>query len=393
MNDARISKPMSDFSEKTAISCPDANALSFVIRHSCFLILFCFLAGCETRVETQYGFRRGPLGTESVNGTGVLSDMFADAGHNVSSWHYLSPRLQERADCIVWFPNDYKPPTAKVRKWLEAWMAAKSGRTLIYVGRDFDAAPIYWQKVASGAPASQKTLVQGELSFQQSRVNGERGTLPTKEDCDWFTLDSTVKSRPATVLEGVLEWLEGIDPSKTEIELNSTITPPDAAKVLLSSKNDALVSSATFQGSRLIIVANGSFLLNLPLVNHEHRKLAGKLIDEIGPPKKNVVFLESPPGGPPLRDKDPTLGSPTGMEIFHVWPTNWILLHFAAVGVIFCFMRWPIFGHPRRVKHVSESDFGRHIAAEAELFKRSGDRTYAAARLLHYRQLSGELEK
>ncbi len=33
-------------------------------------------------------------------------------------------------------------------------------------------------------------------------------------------------------------------------------------------------------------MANGSFLLNLPLVNHEHRKLAGKLIDAVGPPGK-----------------------------------------------------------------------------------------------------------
>ena len=131
----------------------------------------------------------------------------------------------------------------------------------------------------------------------------------------------------------------------------------------------------------------------MPLVNHEHRKLAGKLIDEIGPPGQKVVFLESDAGGPPIRDKDPTLGTPTGLEIFNLWPTNWILLHLAAAGVIFCFVRWPIFGRPRRLPRAAPSDFGRHITAEAELLKRSADRTYAAARLLHYRQLSGEMEK
>ena len=194
-------------------------------------------------------------------------------------------------------------------------------------------------------------------------------------------------------LEGDPAWLEGVDPAKVEIELESRLEPPPAAKILLASKGDVLVSSTPWQGSRLIVVANGSFLLNVPLVNHEHRKLAGKLIDEIGPPGQKVVFLESGSGGPPIRDKDPTLGSPTGLEIFNLWPTNWILLHLAAVGVIFCFVRWPIFGRPRRVKRVAASDFGRHIAAEAELLKRSGDRTYATARLMHYRQLTGEMEK
>ena len=45
------------------------------------------------------------------------------------------------------------------------------------------------------------------------------------------------------------------------------------------------------------------------------------------------------------------------------------------------------------MKSVAPSDFGRHIAAEAELLRQSGDRTYANARLLHYRQVVGDMEK
>ena len=40
------------------------------------------------------------------------------------------------------------------------------------------------------------------------------------------------------------------------------------------------------------VVANGSFLVNLQLVNKEHRKLAGKLIDEV-PKGSRVVFIEA----------------------------------------------------------------------------------------------------
>jgi hypothetical protein len=318
--------------------------------------------------------------------------MFTKAGHHVFSWHYLSPRLHERADCIVWFPDDYKPPTANVRQWLLDWLADQPGRTLIYVGRDFDAAPYYWKKVAPSATGAQASLAASELTSEQSRVTGERASLPKNEDCDWFTLDSTLTDRPAKTLEGDPKWLEGVDPAKSEIELKSRLEPPEDAKILLASKDDALVSSMDVQGSRLIVVTNGSFLLNVPLVNHEHRKLAGKLIDEIGTPSQKVVFLESDASGPPLREKDPTLGTPTGLEIFNLWPTNWILLHLSAVGVIFCFMCWPIFGRPRLMKRIAESDFSRHIAAEAELLKRSGDRTFATARLMHYRQTIGESE-
>ena len=121
------------------------------------------------------------------------------------------------------------------------------------------------------------------------------------------------------------------------------------------------------------------------LVNHEHRKLAGKLIDCIGPPKKNVAFLESGAGGPLIFDTDPS-GASTGVEIFHLWPTNWILLHMAAVGILFCFARWPIFGPPREPPGEPVSDFGKHVNALAELLSRSRDRSHAMSRLVHYQQ-------
>ena len=215
----------------------------------------------------------------------------------------------------------------------------KPGRTLIYVGRDFDAAPFIGRKSPPAHRRRKRRSFKARYPSNKAAVSGERANLPKNEDCEWFTLDSTAKPRQVKTLEGDPAWLEGIDPAKVDIELNSRLAPPEDAKILLASKDDVLVSSTPWQGSRLIVVANGSFLLNVPLVNHEHRKLAGKLIDEIGPPGQKVVFLESGSGGPPIRDKDPTLGTPTGLEIFNLWPTNWILLHLAAVGRHLLFRR------------------------------------------------------
>ena len=114
---------------------------TFLSSLSPLLCLLLLLAGCSRDIETVYGQREGTEASTSVNGTAVFADMFTLAGHRVSSWHMLSPRLQQKADCIVWFPNDFQPPSDDVRHWFEDWLSDKPDRTLIYVGRDFDAAP------------------------------------------------------------------------------------------------------------------------------------------------------------------------------------------------------------------------------------------------------------
>jgi hypothetical protein len=135
----------------------------------------------------------------------------------------------------------------------------------------------------------------------------------------------------------------------------------------------------------LLIVANGSFVLNEPLVNHEHRKLAARLIDHVGTPK-SVAFLESGAGGPMLLETEPEQGIKNGMEIFGVAPFNWIFLHLAVLGAIFCVARFPIFGAPRPLDPAPLSDFGRHVWALGKLLERTGDREFAISRLQHYQQ-------
>jgi hypothetical protein len=368
------------------------------------LALLCGIsAGCSRRIDTTYGQRKGAA-TYSVNGTAVLGDMFKAAGHDVYSWRWLSPRIRQRADCIVWFPDDFEPPSEEVRMWLEDWLVDRPGyalhdwlveqpgRTLIYVCRDFDAAAWYWDKVKSGAPPEQAPRIKKAADTAQDDFEIHRQAIPAEEDCEWFTVKGKYQPRTVRTLAG--PWAEGIDASKLEIELGGRIDASDSTEeVLLESEGDALVTREQRDGGQLIVIANGSFLLNLPLVNHEHRKLAGKLIKQVGPPRKTVVFLESESGGPPIRDEDPAAEVPTGMEVFFRFPTGWILWHFAAIGIVFCLSRWPIFGLPLHLKPDSTSDFGKHIQALAELLERSGDRAFALGRLAHYQQTSKSSER
>ena len=137
-------------------------------RHSLCCAMLLLIAGCYSNLDSHYGVRSGVIGGSSVNGTAVLGKMFAQEGHSVSSWSRLSPRLQ-RADTIVWVPNEFDPPSEEVCEWLDDWLYEEEGRTLVYVERDFDAAPNYWTKITPLAPASQKKEVGARLGPRSGR--------------------------------------------------------------------------------------------------------------------------------------------------------------------------------------------------------------------------------
>ena len=150
--------------------------------------LLLLVSGCTEGIESGYG-SRAPAHRRSVNGTTVLSELFEEAGHRVSSWRWLSPRLDEEADVIVWFPDDFEPPSAEVCEWLNTWLEAVPGRTLIYVGRDYDAAPTYWENVRPGASDELADEYARRLADARSTFRESRPMQSTPLECDWFTID------------------------------------------------------------------------------------------------------------------------------------------------------------------------------------------------------------
>ena len=359
------------------------------------------LAGCGTNINTTYGRRSGG-GAASVNGTAVLGEMFKKSGHDVHSWTSLSPSLSE-ADVIVWAPDDFDPPSARTQAWLNDWLRTSwDKKTLIYIGRDFDAAENYWAFAEQVAPTDQKREVSRRRTIAKNRHLKKRAFLcKTVEWPGWFSIDTTTPPQSITTLSG--PWAKGINTDKIQIERHSQLIPKENSRTLLADGNGSpLVSEIPFSGggqldwekwdaenvsdpSRLIVVENGSFLLNLPLVNHEHRKLAGNLVAEIGQPKKQVVFLQSHPGGPEVHDSDPSEQPPSGFDLFTVWPLNGVLVHLAALGFVFALARWPIFGLPRRLPPAALTDFGHHVTALGELMAKKGDNEQAHTMLKNYR--------
>jgi len=355
------------------------------------LLLLIALSGCgQEYIENEYGRQRLPGTAGSVNGTDVLAAMFEDAGHKVHTRRTLVTDEMSAADVVVWFPNDSYAPREEVCDWFDEWLIEEPGRTLIFVGREFDAAPQYWdfhynRKPEPDAPGNhdrdtkskskqkdvEKSVPESDPQ-DESQVEDDEDEDPEdakSPSCRWFTYEP---GRKVTVRELSGPWADGIDAAKARIEVRTRLLPEEDHEVLLGSEIGPIVSRLTppySEGSQIILVENGSFLLNLPLINHEHRKLAGKLVAAVGG-SGTVVFLESRPGGPPI---DPPPSDSSLWTLFQGWPLGAILLQLGVAGIIFCFARWPIFGRPRQPAGAATTDFSDHVAAVGELLAKSRD--------------------
>lgn len=379
------------------------------------LLVLLAATGCSSNQELNHAYgRRSGDGAHSINGTSALADMFQQAGHRVRSWRYLSPSLED-ADVIVWFPSDtvlsqrvarglgvnLEPgnligdrsvPSEEAVDWLDDWLAfSENERTLIVVGGDWTADTEYWTAMGPKAAPGQSQEYKTRLSKAKARRPNPVKPLPDPKGCDWFAAQAGNAPTIVKQLRGPLG--KGIDPAKADLEHWSTLRPGAGFDTLLADgQAHPLVSEYVYdagqvdwtdQDSRLIVVENGGFLVNGALVNHERRKLAGRLINHLGPERKRVVFLEAD-AEPLIRESDPNPRPPTGLELFAIWPIGAILAQVAALFLVYALARWPVFGVARRLRPPELTDFARHIDALGRLLQATGDRAYAVSQLRAY---------
>ncbi|MEK6247543.1 MAG: hypothetical protein N2C12_05140, partial [Planctomycetales bacterium] len=174
----------------------------------------------DEHIQTDYG-RRSGTDAISVNGTSVLGNLFSDAGHTVRTKRHLSDAMLEQCEVIVWAPDHFEPPSKKVVQWFDQWFA-HDGRTLIYIARDFDAGPGYYKKVIPFAPPEQQRELKRRQNEAHSNYVSERNSVTGVRDSKWFTLEMKPVQK-IDVLSG--PWSDGVDVSKTEIEIGARIKP------------------------------------------------------------------------------------------------------------------------------------------------------------------------
>ena len=294
------------------------------------------------------------------------------------------------------------PPSPKHQKWFDTWLQSGGGRTLLIVGRDFDAQESYWAEVNARGLSNNKTLAADYLKFATTIVTREYAAQPFPHDGGWYDKTAATKQGRVTAFGG--PWSRLFNPAAANIESHSLLgeTSTNPTTVLLAetapNKSTPLVfvehitanwnPKAASSNSQRITVANGSFLLNYPLVNKEHRKLAALAIQQINStsPGGDIVFIESGVGGPSIREHESLAKFSTGLEFFSMPPLGTFLSHLALLGILFCFVRWPIFGRPKTPPRQTGVDFGQHLGALANLLERTGDKNYAQLRLEQYQR-------
>lgn len=352
------------------------------------------LAGCGEELDARYGVRRG----QSVNGTGVLYELLRRRGHYVTTRHFLSPSVKRRADCMFWFPQEYGVPPEENRKWLEEWLREEEGRVLVFVARDYDAESEYWKVIQKTALPEKLKEYKRRQQEAESFFDNELLGQPDRTACPWFVQRKRERPPrqplPGETLSGSPRLVESVDAKKLEIPVNLGLEPAFEAEPLLIMDDEVLMTRQSFHAdtggeSHLIVVVNGSFLLNYPLVHREHRKLAAAVLDEVeslaAEDSMQVVFLESWMGEwLTVSETDEAGGMQMSWDFFAVAPLSYIFLQLALVGIVFAFSRWPIFGRPQQEESEGLTDFGRHVEALGELLELSGDWEYAQKRVEQY---------
>ena len=199
------------------------------------MILLASLAivGCDEEEEgavpfdSTYGEGVKSEGRYSVNGTAVFANMFESAGHNVRFSTRLDSRVRS-SDVIIWAPDSFLGPNEQERTWFESWIREEMGKTLIYIGRDYDAELPYWSKVIRSSSGDTKANAQQRFNQAIMRHETLRQRTPEIQELDWFTIDMSRSNRFVRDLTASDSyWLDGIEIDKCEIAIRGEIQHRD----------------------------------------------------------------------------------------------------------------------------------------------------------------------
>lgn len=386
------------------------------------LVIAVAVSGCS-RLDTTYGKSSGAEGQKSLNGFGVLREVYRRQGWKDRTMARLSERANSM-DAIVWTPMVDYPLEQDALEWFEEWFE-RGDKTLVWVLRDYQTEDAYWQQAAQLAEPEQR--IEYRRRTARSRIDYLRTLLERRAliTNGWMTAealdppeligettgpwaDSVGSFAPYARLEYQLREFDESDRTAASqisspffLETSFSDTDTDFTS-LLGTENEtplvARVSHPTWNGSQVLVVAGGSLLNNFGLIQDASQRLALQVI-EAGRPDDGsdeapvVGFLYSDYRGVMVSSLDPNQMGPSGMEMLTVWPLNLLTLHAAFLGLVTCLILLPIFGRPRRLPPRSSADFASHIDAVAALMARTSREDYARQRISEYMtRVRGETE-
>jgi hypothetical protein len=348
-------------------------------------------AGCGSGPETEYGSSRG----SSINGISAFASMLRNRGHELRTAVRLTDELKDWAQGIIRFAPYPGPPARDEAAWYQTWLAAAPDRWLMYVVRDFDAEAEYWAEVRDGLSEQSQADRRAEAEEKRSAATGWVNRLPSraKDGADpvtWFGPGPPLDPpRVCTRLSG--PWAADLDGAAAALPLHEPLDGP-GQRVLTDGDDKTFVLEKTRSGQgRVLVIANGSFLLNAGLIKAARRPLALRALDWPGRAVQRIALLE---GSFVLakEEREPGL-----WELLRKLPTlRWIALQLGMAGLLAALARAVRLGRPHP-EPASEADRpAAHAEALGALLARSSALAEAHAHLdqfRHWRHVPGSPSK
>jgi hypothetical protein len=350
------------------------------VRFLCFLCLAIALAGCRREwPETEYGSSVG----KSLNGTSVFSRLLESEGHEVRSAIRLTDELAEWADGIVRFAPYPGPPDHEEADWYFKWMCENSGRWLIYVVGDFDAEPDYWRTVLAELPATASADLRADIEQAAQRSSGWVARRPsaasrTANEGTWFKTEPGF-SPPRVVekLEG--DWADGVNAAAAGLTVHDCMSKK-SGEILLAAEGKPLVVEKRLMGtSRMLFIANGSFLLNEPLSRPARRALTNQVLEWASIDGRKVAIVE----GLSVMSDGQAARSLIDM-IRDIADLRWAFVHVSLAALAAALARAPRLGRARPGPGTDADRPVAHARALGALLARSKDLAQARSVLDRY---------
>ncbi len=143
------------------------------------------------------------------------------------------------------------------------------------------------------------------------------------------------------------------------------------------------VTHESFEGSQILIAANGAPFLNGSIVKPLHQKISELVIRECMPAKR-VAMIRYDQTGLLISNIDVAEEANFGMELMTVWPLSAITMHAALLGILAFAVLLPILGRPQKLRDRSVTNFGLHIEALGRMLSESRDLQFGLKSITEY---------
>ena len=324
------------------------------------LLLAFLLTGCGD-LQTRYGTT--DPSRQSVNGCSALVARLTERTHLHRAWQ-LSPHL-DNADLIVHLADEPGLPSDDACAWLTRWLLARNQRTVVLILRDGNLAPFLCHRWAEEARMEASRAGAGQAEAEQRRLSDlatlldQRASLEAespwtttnRQTCSLFSVGVTPPRCPLDVdgltplamTIGVVPWGPGAVTIATARFADQTTVP--------------YAISLPMGGSRLLVVANATPLLDGALADPQARKLTARIIEAIlGDAPKQTAWVQELR----VRTGEPEPANPMS-QLFTADPFRWMAWHLTAWVLIALWASAAWLGRREDPRNARAQRFGTHV--------------------------------